>query len=111
GVVAVYTGANMASAGVGSLPCGWLVRNKDGSPMVEPPHQPLCVGRVRHVGDQVAVIIADTRQHAAEAAALVDVEYKETRAVASIQEAIAPDAAQVWDEAPDNTCYDWEIGD
>jgi carbon-monoxide dehydrogenase large subunit len=111
GVVAVYTGANMQTAGVSSLPCGWLVRNKDGSPMVEPPHLPLCVGRVRHVGDQVAVVIADTKQHAIEAAALVDVEYKETRAVASIQEAIDENAALVWDQAPGNTCYDWEIGD
>jgi carbon-monoxide dehydrogenase large subunit len=111
GVKAVYTGADMAAAKVGSLPCGWLVRNKDTSPMVEPPHLPLCVDRVRHVGDQVAVVIADTRQHAAEAAGLIDVEYDELPAVASIHEAIAEGAPLVWEQAPGNTCYDWEIGD
>jgi carbon-monoxide dehydrogenase large subunit len=111
GVVAVYTGADMAATGVGSLPCGWLVRNKDSSPMVEPPHLPLCVDRVRHVGDQVAVVVADTRQHAAEAAGLVDVEYDELPAAATIPEAIAADAPLVWDQAQANTCYDWEIGD
>jgi carbon-monoxide dehydrogenase large subunit len=111
GVVAVYTGADMAATGVGGLPCGWLVRNKDGSPMTEPPHPPLCVDRVRHVGDQVAVVIADTRQRAAEAAGLVDVDYEELPAVATIQEAIAAGAPLVWDQAQGNTCYDWEIGD
>jgi carbon-monoxide dehydrogenase large subunit len=111
GVKAVYTGADMAAAKVGSLPCGWLVRNKDTSPMVEPPHLPLCADRVRHVGDQVAVVIADTRQHAAEAAGLIDVEYDELPAVASIHEAIAEGAPLVWEQAPGNTCYDWEIGD
>jgi carbon-monoxide dehydrogenase large subunit len=111
GVVAVYTGADMAAAGVSSLPCGWLIHNKDGSPMTEPPHLPLCVDRVRHVGDQVAVVIADTRHHAAAAAGLVDVDYEELPAVATIQEAIAADAPLVWDQAKGNTCYDWEIGD
>ncbi|HWN69131.1 MAG TPA: xanthine dehydrogenase family protein molybdopterin-binding subunit [Haliangium sp.] len=111
GVVAVYTGADMAATGVGGLPCGWLLRSKDGSPMVEPPHPPLCVDRVRHVGDQVAVVVADTRHHATSAAGLIDVEYEELPAVASIQEAIAGGAPLVWEQAPGNTCYDWEIGD
>jgi carbon-monoxide dehydrogenase large subunit len=111
GVAAVFTGKDMASDNVGGLPCGWLVRSKDGTPMVEPPHPPLCVDRVRHVGDQVAVVIADTRQRAAEAAALVEVDYEELPAVATIQEAIAAGAPLVWDQAPGNTCYDWEIGD
>jgi carbon-monoxide dehydrogenase large subunit len=111
GVVAVFTGADMAAENIGSLPCGWLVRSKDGSPMIEPPHPPLGVDRVRHVGDQVAVVIADTRQHAAEAAALIDVDYEELPAVATIPEAVAEGAPLVWEQAPANTCYDWEIGD
>ena len=60
GVVAVYTGKDMAADGVGGLPCGWQIHSKDGSPMIEPPHPPLVVDRVRHVGDQVAVVIAET---------------------------------------------------
>ena len=62
GVVAVFTGADMAADGVGGLPCGWQIHNKDGSPMAEPPHPVLAVGKVRHVGDPVAVVIAETKQ-------------------------------------------------
>ncbi len=68
GVVAVFTGADMQADGVGGLPCGWQIHNKDGSPMAEPPHPVLAVGKVRHVGDPVAVVIAHTRQQAKDAA-------------------------------------------
>src|SRR5690606_33340190 len=74
-------------------------------------HSPLCVDRGRHVGDQVAVVIADSKRHAAEAAALVDVDYEELPAAVTIKEAIAEDAPLVWDQAPGHTCYDWELGD
>ncbi|WP_374449425.1 xanthine dehydrogenase family protein molybdopterin-binding subunit [Stella sp.] len=111
GVVAVYTGADMAAAGVGSLPCGWLIHSRDGTPMVEPPHIPLSPERVRHVGDQVAVVIAETRQQARDAAELIDIRYTELPAVVSMPEAIRAGSTQVWDQAPNNTCYDWEFGD
>ena len=62
GVVAVFTGADMAADNVGGLPCGWQIHNKDGSPMAEPPHPVLAIGKVRHVGDPVAVVIAETKQ-------------------------------------------------
>lgn len=64
GVAAVFTGDEMAADGVGGLPCGWQVKNKDGTPMAEPPHPVLAVGKVRHVGDPVAVVIAETRSRA-----------------------------------------------
>ncbi|HEX2116784.1 MAG TPA: xanthine dehydrogenase family protein molybdopterin-binding subunit [Alphaproteobacteria bacterium] len=111
GVVAVFTGADMAKDNVGGLPCGWLIKFKDGSPMKEPPHPPLAQGRVRYVGDQVAVVIAETREAARDAAELIDVEYKPLPAIATIDDAIKPGAAQIWDIAPGNTCYDWELGD
>ena len=57
----VFTGADIAADGVGGLPCGWLIHSKDGKPMAEPPHPVLAVGKVRHVGDPVAVVIAETR--------------------------------------------------
>src|SRR6266850_6240220 len=75
GVAAVYTGADMAADGVGGLPCGWQVHSKDGSPMVEPPHPVLAVDQVRHVGDPVAVVIADSLAQARDAAELVSVDY------------------------------------
>src|SRR5215468_4862233 len=68
GVVAVFTGADMAADNVGGLPCGWLIHSKDGSPMKEPPHPVLAVGKVRHVGDPLAVVIAESKQQAKDAA-------------------------------------------
>ena len=58
GFIAVLTGADLQ---IGGLPCGWLVNSKDGSPMVEPPHPLLAQGRVRHVGDPVAIVIIAAR--------------------------------------------------
>jgi len=111
GVVAVFTGQDMADDGVGSLPCGWGINSKDGSPMVEPGHAPLVVDRVRHVGDQVAVVLAESRGAARDAAELVDVDYDDLPAVTNVAAAGKDGAPQVWDEAANNICFDWEIGD
>ena len=111
GVAAVFTGADMAANGVGSLPCGWLIHSRDGKPMVEPPHPPLAVERVRYVGDHVAVVIADSLSRAREAAERVEVHYEPLPAVTGPAEAIGAGAPQVWEAAPGNLCYDWEIGD
>lgn len=111
GVVAILTGADMAADGVGSLPCGWGVKNKDGSPMAEPGHPPLANEVVRYVGDQVAVVLAETRAAARDAGELVEVDYDELPAVCSLRAATADGAPQVWAEAGGNICFDWEIGD
>ena len=60
GVLAIFTGADLAAENIGGIPCGWQIHNKDGSPMAEPMHPALAIGKVRHVGDQVAVVIAET---------------------------------------------------
>src|SRR5215470_1903095 len=75
GVVAVFTGDDIAADGLGPLPCGWLIKSKDGSNMVEPPHPALAQGKVRHVGDPVAMVIATSKAAARAAAGLVDVTY------------------------------------
>ena len=62
GVVAIYTSADMTA--IGGIPCGWQIHNKDGSPMAEPKHPVLAEGKVRHVGDPIAVVIAETRSAA-----------------------------------------------
>jgi aerobic carbon-monoxide dehydrogenase large subunit len=111
GVVAVFTGADMAADKIGGLPCGWLIKNKDGSPMKEPPHMPLAVERVRCVGDQVAVVIAETRAAARDAAELIQVDYESLPAVVTVDDAVKAGAPLVWADVPGNTCYDWEIGD
>jgi aerobic carbon-monoxide dehydrogenase large subunit len=111
GVVAIFTGADYAADKKGGLPCGWLIHSKDGSPMVEPPHPPLVPDRVRHVGDQVAVVIAETRDQAKSAAELLSIEYQELPAIISTADATKAGAPQVWEQAKNNTCYDWHIGD
>ena len=111
GVVAVFTGEDMAADGVNGLPCGWQIHSKDGSPMAEPTHPPLAVGKVRHVGDPVAVVLAETRHQAREAGQLVDVDYEVLPAAVGLEAALADGAPTVHDDAPGNLCYDWEIGD
>ena len=111
GVVAVYTGADLQADNVGGLPCGWQVKNKDGTPMAEPPHPVLAVGKVRHVGDPVAVVIAATRQQAKDAAEQLAITWQDLPAAGSIKDALAPGAALVHDDVPGNICYDWHLGD
>ena len=109
GVHAVFTGPDME--GVGGVPTGWLIHSKDGSPMVEPAHPAMAIGKVRHVGEIVAIVVAETRDQAREAAALIDIDYQELPAAASLEAARADGAPLVWDEADGNLCYDWEVGD
>ena len=109
GVVAVFTGADVAE--VGGLPCGWQIHSKDGSPMAEPKHPLMVADKVRHVGDQVAVVIAETYDQAKDAAALIQVDYEELPAVTSMPEATSGNSALVHDDVTDNVCYDWELGD
>src|SRR5207244_12134283 len=71
GVLKIFTGADLANAKVGGLPCGWLIHSKDGTPMKEPPHPVLAQGKVRHVGDQVALVVAETYLQAKDAAELI----------------------------------------
>jgi carbon-monoxide dehydrogenase large subunit len=111
GVLAVLTGADLAAEKIGNIPTGWLIHNKDGTPMVEPPHPALAHDRVRHVGDLVALVVADGKERAREAAALVEVDYEELPAAADVSAAVAAGAPLVWEQAPGNTCYDWELGD
>jgi carbon-monoxide dehydrogenase large subunit len=111
GVIAVFTGPDMAKDEIGGLPCGWLINSKDGSPMKEPPHPVLAIDRVRHVGDPVAVVIADSLGQARDAAEKIAVDYAVEPAVVDVVAALKPGAPQVWPEAPGNVCYDWHLGD
>ena len=90
GVSAVFTGADLQ---VGGLPCGWLITSKDGKPMIEPPHPLLAQGKVRNVGDPVAVVVAETREQAMDAAELIDVSYNALPALVTSEAAIKPCSA------------------
>jgi len=107
GVLAVLTGDDVAADGIGGLPVGWGITSQDGSPMVEPPWPILAQGRVRYVGDAVAVVIAATRNQAKDAAELVSVDYAPLPAIIATGDSIKDGVPQVWDDAKNNICFDW----
>jgi carbon-monoxide dehydrogenase large subunit len=109
GVVDIVVGSELVDAKVGGLPCGWLIHSKDGKPMNEPPHPVLAHEKVRHVGDQVALVVAETYLQAKDAAELVEVDYEELTPVIDTASAAGIGTA-VHDSVPDNVCYDWGHG-
>ena len=109
GVVAVFTGADIAASKIGGLPCGWLIHSKDGTPMKEPAHPIIAHDKVRHVGDQVALVVAESVSQAKDAAELIEVDYDELPAVINISSADGA-ASSVHDDVPGNVCYDWGHG-
>ncbi len=111
GVVGILTGADVAADNINGLPCGWLITSIDGQPMKEPPHPILAQGRVRHVGDQVCMVVAETLEQAKNAAEMVEVDYEPLPAVVNVAQASATGATALHDAAPDNHCYKWAIGD
>ncbi|MEK9645352.1 MAG: xanthine dehydrogenase family protein molybdopterin-binding subunit [Alphaproteobacteria bacterium] len=111
GVVKILTGADWTADRVGGLPCGWQVIGKNETPMHEPPHPALVADKVRHVGDNIAVVIAETRDQARDAAELIDVDLEVLPAVVSMQDAVADGAPLLHDGVDNNICYDWELGD
>ena len=108
GVTKVFIGKDVEGK-MGGLPCGWLITSTDGQPMKEPPHPILAQGKVRYVGDHVAMVVADTLEQARNAAEAVDVDYDVLPAVVDVRDAAK--ATALHDAAPDNHCYKWAIGD
>jgi carbon-monoxide dehydrogenase large subunit len=108
GVVRIFIGKDLEGK-MGGLPCGWLINNPDGTPMNEPPHPVLALGKVRHVGDQLAMVIADTLEQAKNAAEAVQVDYDVLPAVVDVRDAAT--GPQLHDGAPNNKCYKWVLGD
>jgi aerobic carbon-monoxide dehydrogenase large subunit len=111
GVIGIFTGKDMAGENVGGLPCGWLIHSTDGSPMHEPPHPVIAHDKVLHVGDQVALVVAESVKEAKDALELIEVDYDELPA--TVDTASASDAGQplVHDSVPNNVCYNWGHGD
>ena len=111
GVAAIYTAADLKADGIGNLPCGIPLKNRDGTDRADPPHPVLADQAVRHVGDPVAFIVADTHQAARDAAELIMVDYETLPSVTDLAVAMEPGAPLVWPEAPRNVVFDWEAGD
>src|SRR5215468_583747 len=111
GVVAVFTGQDMT--GVNSLPCGWDLRKEKNIPgviqdLAMVPHMPLTSDVARHVGDPVAVVIADSRQAALDAAEKVQVDWEPLPAVTVTEKAAQAAAPQIHADAPGNVAFKWE---
>jgi carbon-monoxide dehydrogenase large subunit len=111
GVVGVFTGADLEADRLGGLPVIMTVRGKGGTTQVTPRHPAMPVGRARHVGDPIAVVIAESRERAEEAADAIVVDYEPLGAVVDLEAALRPGAPQIWPEAPNNLSVHWEIGD
>jgi carbon-monoxide dehydrogenase large subunit len=115
GVVAVFIGEDLARDGIGMVPCVSAVTNRDGSQMALPPRPALVRGRVRHVGDAVALVVAETAAQARDAADLIAVEYETLPPVVETGKALDPGQPAVWpvvdNKHPGNLCFDWETGD
>ncbi len=111
GVSVIFTGDDIAADKVGGLICGWMIHSKDGSPMKAGAHPALAQGKVRYVGDHVAVVIADTLAQAHDAAEKIEVHYGELPAVVDTAKAASPGQPQLHDVAPLNTIFNWHIGD
>ena len=109
--VAVFTGEDLAADKVGGLICGWMIHSKDGSPMKAGPHPALAQGKVRYVGDHVAVVIAETL---AQAQGRRRGDRRRLRRAAGRRrhrDGAQSGDAQIHDDAPDNTVYHWHLGD
>jgi len=105
GVLRIFTGDDFAD--VGGLPCGWQVTDRHGEVMQEPAHPVIATGKVRHVGEIVAAVVAETREQARDAAEAVDVEIEELPAVVDMKAALADGATKVHDDLTSNLCFDW----
>ncbi len=108
GVVAVYTGSD--ACGTFGVPCGWQVDFKNGETMREPLHPLLAKDKILHLGEAVAIVIAETLELARDAAELVQVNYEALPAVTCPKKAMEPSAPKVHDQWEDNAAFDWCIG-
>lgn len=111
GVVAIYAAQDLVADKVGHLPAISEIKDDAGNRHREPAHLPMPVGKVRHVGDIVAMIAADTIDQARDAAELLGVDYEELPAVVTAAQALAPDAPLVHDDVPGNLMCRWGKGD
>ena len=111
GVLLVFTGEDVKKADFGDVPCLVPLENRDGTPRGETPRPMLAQGRVRHVGDPVALVVAETLEQAKDAAELIEVDYAARDHVVGTYEAAQPGAPLVHDHIKDNIVFDWHMGD
>lgn len=111
GVLAVFTGDELAAEGLGPLPCGQQIQSRDGTPQKTPDRPILAQGYVRHVGEPVAFVVAETLAQARDAAECIIASYRPLTPVIDAEAALKPGAPQLFDSISNNLSFDWEKGD
>jgi aerobic carbon-monoxide dehydrogenase large subunit len=111
GVLGVWTGTDLASAGYGPFTCGLPLKSRDGSPLLQTNRMPLVTDKVRYVGDAVAFVVAETLAQARDAAEAVVLDIDPLPAVTSPAEAVKSGAPQLYDHIPNNVALDYHFGD
>lgn len=111
GVMAAYSAADLTADGIGGMPCAIPLKNRDGSPRLDPPHPVLADGMVRHVGDPVAFVVAETQKAARDGAEAIMVDYDVLPSVTDLAAAMDAGEPAVWPDADKNICFDWDVGD
>ncbi|CAN0391327.1 unnamed protein product, partial [Discosporangium mesarthrocarpum] len=111
GVLGVFLGEDVAADGLGfpGMPAKW--KRPDGEPMKYRPQPPLAIGRVRYVGDPIAMVVAETLNQARDAAELIDVDYDMLPSITDTAQTVDPEAPRVWDDYPDNIVGLYQSGD
>jgi carbon-monoxide dehydrogenase large subunit len=108
GVLFVAAGEDVHADGIGDIPCAVPLNNRDGTPRHDTPRPALALGKVRHVGQPVALVVAETLSAARDAAEAIDIEYETLPAVTEANDALAPGAPQLFDHIPGNLVFDWD---
>ena len=111
GVLGVFVGDDLVKAGVGAIPCATPLDNRDGTAMKIPDRHAIAVGRVRYVGEIVALVVAESLAEARDAAEMIEVDYASLPAVVDTAGALASGAPQIWGFAKGNQVFDWTMGD
>ncbi len=111
GVVGVFVGKDLREAGIKDMPTNFMAKNKDDTEMFTPERSAIAIDKVRHVGDPIAIIIAESIEQAKNASELILADIEEIASVTSCSEAIKDDSPQVWNNTKNNLCFDWEMGE
>ncbi len=107
-VLLVATGEDVRADGLGDVPCMVPLVSRDGTPRHDTPRPVLALGKVRHVGQPVALVVAESFSAARDAAEAIEVEYDQLPAVTEAKDAIAAGAPQLFDYIPANIVFDWD---
>lgn len=108
GVLLVLTGDDVRADGLGDVPCQTPLASRDGKPRHDTPRPVLAQGKVRHAGQPVALVVAETLAAARDAAEAIEVDYAQLPAISDLKDAMAPGAPQLFEHVPGNVVFDWD---